>query len=84
MLTYALCGFFLFPILMFFITAQLPANRFWQSILIRISGPALIYLGLVLQRTRKPVPIRRKIIGVIIFLIGFGWFFSVLEKMLNS
>jgi hypothetical protein len=50
----------------------------------KLSGPALIYLGLVLQRTRKPVSTGRKIIGIIIFLTGFGWLFSILEKMANS
>jgi hypothetical protein len=74
---YLLSIFFVCTIAVFIGDGQRVAGGFWLGIL-RLSGPALIYLGLVLQRTMKPIPIFRKIFGIIIFLIGFGWLFSLL------
>jgi hypothetical protein len=80
-LLYAICVFFLFPVASYFIHGHQAFGSFWLSVLIKLSGPALLYLGLVLQRTGKPVPIYRRIIGILIFLTGFAWLFSLLEMM---
>jgi hypothetical protein len=74
---YTLCLCFLFPVAWNIFRPPV-SSAFWLDIL-KFSGPALIYLGLVLQRTRKPIPITRKVAGVIIFLIGFAWFFTWLQ-----
>jgi hypothetical protein len=76
-LLYALCILFLFPVV-WNSTGHPDRGPLWYSIMVRFSGPVLIYLGLVLQRTVKPVPAARKIVGIVIFLIGFGWLFSVM------
>lgn len=72
---YAVCLLLIYPIVWNMFWPPVSSN-FWFTVLIRFSGPVLLYLGLVLQRTRKPVPIPRKVMGIVIFLIGFGWLFS--------
>jgi hypothetical protein len=76
-IVYFLSFFFVCAIAVFIREGQGIAGGFWSGFL-RLSGPALIYLGLVLQRTMKPISLFRKIFGIVIFLIGFGWLFSLL------
>jgi hypothetical protein len=76
-IVYFLSIFFVCAIAVFMNERQRMAGGFWSGIL-RLSGPALIYLGLVLQRSMKPISLFRKISGIVIFLIGFGWLFSLL------
>ena len=80
--TYFLSLILLYPLLIALsrtvFNSQMTMHPVWERIQFLLSGPGLIYLGLVIMRLYKPVPRRRKILGLCLFLIGFGWLFEIL------
>ena len=86
-LSYGICLLLLYPFFIqlysrLFHEGQQPVlGAYWTRMQFIFSGPGLSYFGLVIMRVYKPVPRGRKILGLCLFLIGFGWLFEILESM---